>query len=199
MRPQKTKRSLLDKIGIGGLSLLIALAGVAIHLEAVRNFRLVLRDEPQIAGAPTVFVVAGMLFSLLILLWFWLLTLLQNRRIGWGIGAGQTRGTLGWEQVIVGAVIGGLFGTIGSAFFLNGFFDHSPEQTQRCVVKQLIVKESDKGVRSHYLIVTDWKAPHKTVQLFVGGKNFDCYRVGKHLNIKTKRGWLGYEWITKLD
>jgi|GEM_PF-4443631 len=190
-------RTLFDKLGIGGLSLLILLAGVTIYYNTIWRYRLVLRGESLILGAPTPFVCVGGILSFVILLIIRHVSTAQNRRIGWGICKGRARGgPLQWEDVILCIIPGTILGTIGTALFINSYFDKSPEQSHTSRITQRYTRLSSKGGQSYYMCLDDWKIPQSQVNLAFDRQTFSAHRVGEHVTIKTKRGFLGYEWIT---
>lgn len=116
--------TLLKKIGIGGLSFLIFLVGASIYGNTMWRYRLVLRDEPLILGAPAPFVYAGVIVSCILLLILWCLSIIQNRHIGWGLRERRTRSNpLLWEDIILFVVPGSMVGTVGTALFINSYFD----------------------------------------------------------------------------
>jgi hypothetical protein len=191
------RRTLLGIIGIGGLSIFILLAGALIYFDTIWRYRLVLRDEPLILGVPAPFCYLGVVCSLLILWIVRVVAAAQNRRIGWGIKVGRDRGgALQWEDVILCVIFGAMLGTIGTALFINSHFDKSPEQSHLSKVTQMYTRTGSRGARSYYICLTDWKNPQAQINLAFDREIFDSHQVGELVTIKTKRGFLGYEWIT---
>jgi heme exporter protein D len=189
--------TLLDKLGIGGISLLVLFAGVIIHINTLWRYRLVLRDEPRILGAPAPFVYTGALFSLIVLFIIWVIAADQNRRIGWGVREGRTRASpLQWEDVILCVVPGVMLGTIGTALFINSYFDRGPEKSHISKVTQMYTRKGSKGGQSYYMCLADWKNSQSQVNLAFDCQTFNAHRTGEQVVIKTKHGFLGYEWIT---
>jgi hypothetical protein len=197
MTPTTKCRTLLDKLGIGGLSIFISLAGVIIYSITTWNYRLILRNESLILGAPAPFVCVGGAIFLAVIFILWRISKAQNRRIGWGIREGRSRGgPLQWEDVLLCVIPGIILGTIGIALFINSYFDTSPERSHDTTITQMYTVSGSRSSRSYYLCLNDWKNPHSQITIAFDRQTFNTHHVRGQIIIKTKRGFLGYEWIT---
>lgn len=82
---------------------------------------------------------------------------------------------------------------------INGALDESQTQTFHTVV---VSKRESHGVRGgmhYYIRVEDWYDLHQTVQVKVSHSNYETIQIGDSLDIKTKSGYLGYEWMIGPD
>ena len=200
-----TPRNWLENIGIGGLAALLGCGGFGLWFWAGRNYRLVLRDEMTFLDTPTLFVVGGLLFSVVALWLLKRLALRQNRKVGWyWVEGGKSHhrgGPLRWEDVLFGIVPGVTLGTIGAGLWLNCELDSSPQRTYFPKIVEMVVSRSS-GSRntgtSYYLRLTDWKKPGSHIFKTVKSEIYLSHRVGDTLAITTKKGLLGYEWIVRV-
>ena len=192
---------MLAKIGIGGLACLVGFGGFAIWFFARRKHRLIFRDEAVWLGAPTVFVVAGLVLSIFVFLFLRSLARAQNRRIGWklkGQSSGLRRDVLGWEEVLYAVVSGTLLGTIGLGLRINCDLDLSSPQTYHPTILKLRTTGgggSRGGQVYYHFKLEDWRKPGGTVEPTLNRALYLKHKDGDVLEITTKKGLLGYEWV----
>ena len=104
-----------------------------------------------------------------------------------------------YSQTIL--VFGGIF--IFSFVFLisqlgliiNGTFDSSTPIIHDTVVLDKDVKRSLKYGDQYYIYFTDWTDLNATVQFLMTESAYNSMEVGDEIQVETKKGYLGYEWI----
>ena len=190
---------LLEKIGVGGLTALIGIGGFAWWFFAARRFRLVLRDEYSFLETPTIFVISGLMLSLLTL---WLLkrwAQKQNRDIGWYWAHGgnpvSRGGPLRWEDVIFGVVPGVTLATIGAGLLLNCALDFTTPTTFTTTLLKNHLHARNKGGTSFIWVLKDWKPTAHEIDFFVNREVYESCEEGAPIVVTTKKGLLGYEWL----
>ena len=82
---------------------------------------------------------------------------------------------------------------------INGVFDDSETQTFRTVIISKRETHAARGGKQYYIRVEDWHDPHHTVQVMASKSNYGIIEIGDTLDIRTKRGFLGYEWMVGPD
>jgi hypothetical protein len=81
---------------------------------------------------------------------------------------------------------------------INGALDKSEAKTFHTVV---LTKWEVHTMRanSRYIKVEDWNNPGKSVQISISDSNYRAIQIGDSINIVTKKGMFGYEWMVDPD
>lgn len=190
-------RILLRKLNVTALSLCLFVLGIIIHTNTFWRYRLVVRDEPRMMGAPASFTLCGVLFSIIMLCTIWFIVATQKRERGGEISAKRTSGADSlWGNALL-CVTGMMSGTVGAGLLVNARFDKSVAQTHQAEITRMYTKRGPEGRRegrlSGYIRVTDWKGRQSEIELKVDDQIFDAHKIGEKINITTKSGFFGYE------
>ncbi len=194
---------LLHKINVQALSLCVCLFGIILHTNTVWRYRLVVRDEPRIMGVPAPFMYCAVSFSLIAFFLIWFIKATQNHDTARPVRKGRIRGAMPpWQECIL-CSFGVLVGTIATSLFINSRLDKSAARTYQPKITKMYTKRGPEGRRegrlSGYIRLADWKQMQSEIDLEVSDEIFETYKTGEKINITTKSGFLGYEWIVSLN
>lgn len=91
--------------------------------------------------------------------------------------------------------ISSLLGLSRLGLLINGANDRSSPRSFSLQVLGKDKSSSSKGGTTWYLYVQDWRYPDRKVQLTVTKSYFDATTIGSSLQVVTKSGFLGFQWI----
>ncbi len=77
----------------------------------------------------------------------------------------------------------------------NGMLDKSTVQSWDATVVDKTTIIGYRGAVSYYALVRDWASEEKTVRLEVTEAHYKTIQRGDTIQVKTKRGFFGYEWV----
>jgi magnesium-transporting ATPase (P-type) len=86
---------------------------------------------------------------------------------------------------------------VGWLTLFNGFLDGSSSRTLEQIVSSMDISRNKQGT-SHYVYVSDWQKPQSTVRLSVGRDFYQRIQIGTKIQVTTKPGLLGAEWVADI-
>ncbi len=92
------------------------------------------------------------------------------------------------------AIFALLFVFTQSGLIANGMLDKTTAKTYTAKVIDKDVKYARFG-ESYYVYLEDWSNSENTVQIRVNDSKYESIVLGETLQVVTKQGFLGYEWI----
>ncbi len=121
---------------------------------------------------------------LILLFWIFIIPLIKGRSDSHTIAI-----------VLLAITIPGfILGTMGFLVFTNGYMDQSDVHYYNAVVQDKYIT-TNKNSKSYHITVNNWNNPEKHIKLSVSSSDYEDYDNGDSVNIRTKKGYWGYEWI----
>jgi len=99
--------------------------------------------------------------------------------------------TLTYIGVSIGFFL--IAGAQGYVTFLNGFLDTSQSAPHRVTLVHKYASSARKP--SLFLSVVDWHDPKQAIQVQVSKLTYESHHVGSTVEVTTKKGFFGYEWV----
>ena len=168
-----------------------------------RSYQLLLHNAPQVLGAPTKWVVAGIATSIIALGVFTILASSIDFNLQWDTPALFQFRRYGqlytWFDVIIAVSASATLATIGAFFFANGYFDQSLPQAHWSSVVDKSISHSSRGGDSYYLQVSDWLPNEPPMQVQVNAASYNSHQIGQPIALSTKSGFLGAQWLLQMQ
>ena len=82
-----------------------------------------------------------------------------------------------------------------SAIVLNNRLGNSPSQNHSAIVINRYKTKDNKNNTYYHLIVSGWGESPSSVQIGTNEVFYEAHPPNSFVNVKTRRGFLGYEWI----
>lgn len=82
---------------------------------------------------------------------------------------------------------------VGLGLLLNGALDNSSVKThQSTIIYKEVINARTTSWKLH---IEDWGESNRVVYLFVNPDFYETHLAGTEIEVKTKDGFLGYEWL----